>query len=78
MTKNSQEPKGCKQSTDMLVDLSDTFLNIYDCDVQNCRNINPKDRKDSEKQGMTDDPDVSLSTLKLISENENDPKLALL
>ena len=48
--KAQEEPKDCKQSTDVLVDLSDTFLNNYDHDVQNFSDTNPKDRVDSEKQ----------------------------
>ena len=63
--KAQEEPKDCKQSTDVLVDLSDTFLNNYDHDVQNFSDTNPKD-------GV----DVSLSKSKLISEQENDPELA--
>ena len=61
--KAQEEPKDCKQSTDVLVDLSDTFLSNYDHDVQNHSDTNPKARVDSEKQD-------------LISEQENDPKLA--
>ena len=48
--KAQEEPKDCKQSTDVLVDLSDTFLNNYDHDVQNSSDTNPKARVDSEKQ----------------------------
>ena len=44
--KAQEEPKDCKQSTDVLVDLSDTFLNNYDHDVQNFSDTNPKDRVD--------------------------------
>ena len=36
MAKQAQEgPKDCKQSTDVLVDLSNTFLKNYDHTVQN-------------------------------------------
>ena len=73
--KAQEEPKDCKQSTDVLVDLSDTFLNNYDHDVQNYY-TNPKARVDSEKQDSIDCQDVSLSKSKLISEQENDPELA--
>ena len=45
--KEQEEPKDCKQSTDVLVDLSDTFLNKYDHDVQNSSDTNPKARIDS-------------------------------
>ena len=65
--KAQEEPKDCKQSTDVLVDLSDTFLNNYDNDVQNFSDTNPKHR---------DCQDVSLSKSKVISEQENDPELA--
>ena len=74
--KAQEEPKDCKQSTDILVDLSDTFLNNYDHDVQNSSDTNPKARVDSEKQDSIDCQDVSLSKSKLISEQENDPELA--
>ena len=74
--KAQEEPKDCKQSTDVLVDLSDTFLNNYDHDVQNFSDTNPRDRVDSEKQDPIDCKDVSLSKSKLISEQENDPELA--
>ena len=74
--KAQEEPKDCKQSTDVLVDLSDTFLNNYDHDVQNSSDTNPKVRVDSEKQDSIDCRDVSLSKSKLISEQENDPELA--
>ena len=74
--KAQEEPKDCKQSTDVLVDLSDTFLNNYDHDVQNSSDTNPKARVDSEKQDPIDCKDVSLSKSKLISEQENDPELA--
>ena len=74
--KAQEEPKDCKQSTDVLVDLSDTFLNNYDHDVQNSSDTNPKARVDSEKQDSIDCQDVSLSKSKLISEQENDPELA--
>ena len=51
MAKNTQEEsKDCKQSTDVLVDLSDTFLNNYDHGVQNHNDTNSKDRVDSQKQ----------------------------
>ena len=74
--KAQEEPKDCKQSTDVLVDLSDTFLNNYDHDVQNSSDTNPKARVDSEKQDSIDCQDVSLSKSKLISEQEDDPELA--
>ena len=74
--KAQEEPKDCKQSTEVLVDLSDTFLNNYDHDVQNSSDTNPKVRVDSEKQDSIDCRDVSLSKSKLISEQENDPELA--
>ena len=54
----------CKQSTEVLADLSDTFLNNYDDKVQN--HTEPKGR------------DVSLSESKLISEQENDTELTIL
>ena len=77
MAKTVQEKsKDCKQSTDVLVDLSDTFLNNYDYDVQNHSDTNSKARVDSEKQDSIDCQDVSLSKSKLISEQENDPELA--
>ena len=76
--KAQEEPKDCKQSTDVLVDLSDTFLNNYDHDVQNSSDTNPKARVDSEKQDSIDCQDVSLSKSKLISEQEDDPELAAL
>ena len=72
--KAQEEPKDCKLSTDVLVDLSDTFLKNYDHDVQNCIDTNPK--IDSENQDTIDSPDISLSKSKLISEQENDPELA--
>ena len=56
--KAQEEPKDCKQSTDVLVDLSDTFLNNYDPDMQNSNDTNPKARVDSEKQDTIDGPDV--------------------
>ena len=40
--KAQEEPKDCKQSTDVLVDLSDTFLYNYDHDVQYHSDTNPK------------------------------------
>ena len=76
--KAQEESKDCKQSTDVLVDLSDTFLNNYDHDVQNSSDTNPKVRVDSEKQDPIDCKDVSFSKSKLISEQENDPELASL
>ena len=45
--KAQEEPKDCKQSTNVLVDLSDTFLNNYDPDMQNASDTNPKARVDS-------------------------------
>ena len=51
MAKTAQEePKDCKQSTDVLVDLSDTFLKNYDHDVQNHSDTNSETRVDSEKK----------------------------
>ena len=73
--KAQEEPKDCKQSTDVLVDLSDTFLNNYDHDMQNSSNTDPKIKVDSENQDTTDSPDMSLSKSKLISEQENEPEL---
>ena len=74
--KAQEEPKDCKQYTDVLVDLSDTFLNYYDHDVQNRSDTDPKTRVDCEIQDTIDGPDVSLSKSKLISEQENDPEVA--
>ena len=74
--KVQEEPKECKQSTDVLVDLSHTFLNNYDHDMQNSSDTDPKTRVDSENQDTIDGPDVSLSKSKLISEQKNDPELA--
>ena len=74
--KPKEEPKDCEQSTDVLVDLSATFLNNYDHDMQNHRDTNPEARAKSEKQDTIDGPDVSLSKLKLNAEQENDPELA--
>ena len=77
MAKKAQgEPKDCKQSTNVLVDLSDTFCNNYDPDMQNASDTNPKARINSEKQDTIDGLDVSLSKSKLISEQESDPELA--
>ena len=76
--KAQEEPKDCKQSTDVFVDLSDTFLNNYDHDVQNHSCIDPKTTVDCENQDTIDGSDVSLSKSKLISEQENDPELASL
>ena len=73
--KAQEEPKDYKQSTDVVVNLSDTFLNNYDHDVQNHSDTDPEARVDSEKQDTIDGPDVSLSKSKLISEQENDPEL---
>ena len=73
--KAQEEQKYCKQSTNVLVDLSDTFLN--NCDHDDCdRDTNPKPRVDYEKQDLFDCQDVSLYKSKLILEQENDPKLA--
>ena len=74
--KAEEEPKDCKQSTYVLVDLSDTFLNNYDHDIKNHSNTNPKDMLNSEKYCTIDGPDVTLSKSKLISEQENDHELA--
>ena len=56
--KAQEEPKDCKQSTDILADLSDTFLNTYDHDVQNHSDTDPKTRVDSENQETIDGPDA--------------------
>ena len=74
--KAQEEPKDCKQSTDVLVDFSDTFLNNYDHDMQNSSDTYPKTRVNSESQDTIDGSDVSLSKSKLISEQESDPELA--
>ena len=66
--KAQEEQKDCKQSTNVLVDLSDTFLNNYDHDVQNYSDTNTKARIDSENQDTIDSSDVSLSKSRLISE----------
>ena len=58
--KAQEEPKDCKQSTTVLVDLSDTFLNNYDHDVQNSSDTDPKTRINSESQDTIDNPNVSL------------------
>ena len=71
MDKKAQEdPKECKQCTDVFVDLSDTFMNSYDYDMQNSSDTDPKTRVDSENQDKVDSPDVSLSKSNLISEPE--------
>ena len=46
--KAKEEPRDCKQSTDVLVDLSDTFLNNYDHDVHNHSDTDPTTRVHSE------------------------------
>ena len=76
MAKSKKGPKDCKRSTDVLVDLSDAFLNNYDHDVQNHSNTNSKARIDSENQDTIDGPDMLLSKSKLISEQENELELA--
>ena len=77
MAKKAQEgPKDCKQSTDVLVDLSHTFLNNFDHDMQNSSDTDPKTRINSENQDTIDSPDMSISKSKLISEQENDVDLA--
>ena len=58
--KTQEEPKESKQSTDVLVDLSDTFLNNYDHDMQDSSDTNPKIRVDPENQDTLDSPDMSL------------------
>ena len=63
--KAQEEPKDCKQSTDV--------LNNYYHVVQNV-----SDRVDSEKQDTIDDPDMSHLKSNLIPEPENDPELASL
>ena len=63
--KAQEEPKDCKQSTDVLIDLSATFMNNYDYDMQSSSDTDPKTRVD-----------VSLSKSKLILEQKNDPELA--
>ena len=73
--KAQEEPKDCKHFTDVLVDLSYTYLNNLDPDIQNASDTNPKARVNSEKQDTIDGPDVSLSKSKLISEQESDPEL---
>ena len=74
--KAQEEPKDCKQSTDVLVDLSDTFLNNYDHDIQNSSDTDPKTMVNSDNQDTMESSDMSLSKSKLISEQENDPELA--
>ena len=74
--KAQEESKECKQSTDILVDLSDTFLNNYDHHMQNNSDTDPKARVDSENQDTIGGPDISLSKSRLISEQEIDPELA--
>ena len=77
MAKKAQEgQKDSKQSTYVLVDLSDTFLNNYDHDEQNHSDTVPEARAEAEKEHLTDCPDVSLSKLKIISEQKSDPELA--
>ena len=76
--KAKEEPKNCKQSTDILVDFSDTFLNNYDLDMQTSSVCDTKVRIDSENQDIIDGSDVLLSKSKLISEQKNDPELASL
>ena len=44
--------------------------------MQNHSYTNPKGREESEKQDTIDGTDISLSKLKLISEQENDHELA--
>ena len=79
MAKKAQkEPKDCKQSTDVSVDLSDTFLNNYDHNMQNSSDTDPKVRIDSESQDTIDGSEVPLSKSRLISEQENHPELATL
>ena len=58
--KAQEEPKECKLFTDVLVDLSDTFLSNYDHDMQNSSDTDPKASIDSENQDTIDGPDVSL------------------
>ena len=74
--KAQEEPKDCKQCTDILVDLSETFLNNYDHDMQNSSDTDPKNRINSENEDAIDGSNVSLSKSKLISEQENDHELA--
>ena len=37
-----------------IMDLSDTFLNNFDCEVQDTSDTNPQARVDSDKQDTTD------------------------
>ena len=74
--KAQEEPKDCKHSRDVLVDLSDTFLDNYDHDVQKSSDTNPKARIYCENQYTIDGQGMSLSKSRLISEQENDPVLA--
>ena len=71
-----EEPKDCKQSTNVYLDLLDTFLNNYDHDVQNAGNTKLEAMVDSERQDTIDGLDMPLSKSKLILEQENDPELA--
>ena len=57
MAKKAQEEPEA-QSTDVLFDISDTFLNNYDYDVQNHSDTNPKARLYPETQDTIDHPDV--------------------
>ena len=66
----------CKQSTDVLVNISDTFLNNYDHNVENQSHSNHEARVDEEKQDTIYGSDISLLTPRLISEQENDNELA--
>ena len=56
--------------------MSDTILNNYDHDRQNSSDTNLKTRINSENQDTIDSPDISLSKLNLISEQQNDVELA--
>ena len=71
--KAQEEPKDCKQSTDVVFDLSDTFLNNYDIDMLNSSITNPR-AKILRIKTQQMDAYVSLSKSKLISEQENDPE----
>ena len=76
MAKSPRRTNRFKQSTNVLVDLLDTFLNNYHHDVQNHSDTDPKSREDSDKKCRIYGPDVSLPKLKLISDQKNDLKLA--
>ena len=68
----------CEESTDLLVDLSDTFMNNHCHNVQNHNDTELKGREDSKKRDTIDRSDISLSKLKLISGQKDDSELASL